>query len=183
MIKLLKNGLIEITINPYILQIAEQYTNQNRVETKNSFLKGSANLDGNLVGNIGEVLFEFLYPQAIRVNSVDYDFILNDRKIDVKSKSFGTYNHNIIPSSQHEMSVYSYLMNKQKNDDYAFFFIKKDKTKAWFCGTISKDEFKKKAKLWRIGDIDTRNSFKFEKECYNISIEKLDKRLGDFIDG
>jgi len=182
MIKILKNGLIEITINPYILQIAEEYTKQNRVETNNSFLKGSANLDGNLVGNLGEVLFEFLYPSAIRVNSVDYDFILNGEKVDVKSKSFDKYNSGMIPSLEHEMSVYSYLLNKQKNDVYAFFMIKKDRTKAWLCGTVSKKDFKQRAMLKKVGDIDLKNNFKFEKECYNIKIDKLDKRGEDFID-
>ena len=168
MFKVLKNGLIEITINSYIMDIAEQYTKENRVETSNSFLKGSANLEGSLVGNIGEVLFEFLFPQAKRINSLDYDFILNQRKVDVKSKSIG-----VNPSLEHEMTVYSYLLNKQKNDDYAFFMIAKDKSKAWFCGFISKEEFKQKAHLWRVGDKD--KSFVFKKECYNITIEKLNR--------
>ena len=96
----------------------------------NSYTKG----DGNKCGALGEVLVRQYY-NAIQENTYDYDLIINNKKIDVKTKR---HNSKLNPNSNWTMSLFAFN-TKQKCDYYCFVGMADDYNKAYLYGFIEKD--------------------------------------------
>lgn len=131
----------------------------------NSYTKG----DGNKCGALGEVLVRQYY-NAIQENTYDYDLIINNKKIDVKTKR---YNSKLNPNSNWTMSLFAFN-TKQKCDYYCFVGMADDYNKAYLYGFIEKDKFYNNAIFRKKGDIDSNVSkFKFRADSYSMPISEL----------
>jgi len=94
---------------------------------------------GQIVGTLGEIAFrKYLYKKGIKYNYVadqklPYDFVVNDIKIDVKTKL----------CTSNPKSTYSCHVNtSQKNYDADLYvFARTDKQNVWLLGYIHKSDF------------------------------------------
>ena len=137
----------------------------------NSIRKG----EGALVAYIGEALVLHLEGGEIK-DTYDYDLIdRNGVKIDVKTKE-----RKVAPRANYNCTVADFN-TKQKCDRYAFVSVLNDKKTAWYLGSISKEEFYKKAVFRKKGELDPDSSpnypFKFTADCYNIPTSELEMVL------
>ena len=131
----------------------------------NSYTQG----EGNKCGALGEVLVRQYY-NAIQENTYDYDLIIDNKKIDVKTKR---YNARLTPTMKWTASVLAFN-TKQKCDYYCFVGMSDDYKKAYLYGFIAKDEFYKTAIFRKKGDIDPNGSrFKFRADSYSTTISEL----------
>jgi hypothetical protein len=140
-------------------------------ELNNSITNG----DGNVAGFIGEILA----LKALKLNSsnlkssssYEYD-ILDDQNIswDVKTKR-----RTVKPRPYHNCTVADYN-TKQKCDRYLFVSLY-NLEEGFILGWISKEDFYKKAKFFKKGEIDPLSPpskvFRFTADCYNIEAKYL----------
>ena len=131
-------------------------------ELKNSISKGRGNIDGFL----GEIISSDFFNVKLS-NTYNYDFILNEKRIDVKSKKV-----NSVPRHNYECSVAG-LNTKQECDYYIFTRIMGDLKKGWILGYIPKKEYFKKATFLNAGHVDPTNGFRVRSACYNLEIGEL----------
>ena len=152
-------------------------TEDQRIRAKELYefkiLKGSVTKGkGNIYGALGEIIVQDYYLSKGKdvnyVGSYDYDLIINEYKIDVKSKVTS-----VIPKGNYNCCVYSYN-TRQKCDYYMFVRIKFDLTIGYILGGIKKEEFYNKAIFNKKGDYDG-NGYYFLGDCYNLKIKELSK--------
>ena len=141
----------------------------------NSILNGG----GNLAGFIGEQIVLGL-SGGKWTNTYDYDISIPfppdpddpdsgfNLRVDVKTKQTS-----VKPLPHYECSIAEIGMN-QKCDYYAFTRVKKDFSVGWYLGAMEKEEYFKKAKFLKKGDVDPSNNFKVRTSCYNLPISELD---------
>jgi len=134
----------------------------------NSIRKG----EGALVAYIGEALVLHLEGGEIK-DTRDYDLIdRNGIKIDVKTKE-----RKVAPLPHYNCTVAAFN-TKQKCDRYAFVNVLKDMKTAWYLGSISKEEFYKKAVFRKKGEFDPDSpptrKFYFTADCYNVPASELE---------
>jgi len=127
---------------------------------------------GGLVGYIGEALVLHLEGGEIK-DTYDYDIISSEGvKIDVKTKE-----RKVAPRSNYNCTVADFN-TKQRCDRYSFVSVLNDYKTAWYLGSISKEDFYKKATLYKKGQLDPdsppRRPFRFTADCYNIRIDQLE---------
>ncbi len=128
--------------------------------------------EGGLVGYIGEALVLHLKGGEIK-DTYDYDVIdRNGVKIDVKTKE-----RKVAPLPHYNCTVAAFN-TKQKCDRYAFVNVLKDMKTAWYLGSISKEEFFKKAVFRKKGEFDPDSpptrKFYFTADCYNVPASELE---------
>lgn len=136
-------------------------------------LRGSiTNGKSNIFGALGEIIiYDFFIKNGYNVNffsTYNYDLIINDYKIDVKTKKTS-----VIPQINYLCSISSYN-TVQKCDYYFFVRIKEDMKKGFLLGYLSKKEFFQKSIFKNKNDKDI-NGWKFKDDCYNIEISNLHK--------
>lgn len=141
-------------------------------EIKNSILFGN----GNLTGFVGEEVARHVINNAgfhaVERNTYDYDIVVNGfTTVDVKTKSTS-----VEPKPHYSCSIAS-LNTKQLCDYYAFVRVKKDFTKAWWCGVYSKADYMKDAVFMKKGDLDTDNQYVVRSDCYNLPISALKEMI------
>jgi hypothetical protein len=149
-------------------QAAERARKESLDKDLNNSIRGKEN---GYVARLGEMAVAKATGGIIK-NTYDYDIILeNGIKIDVKTKE-----RTVDPKPHYEVSVADFNTT-QKCDAYYFVSVN---TKSLpqivsIVGWISKDDFYKKAKFWREGEIDynSENKFRFRADCYNIQIKDL----------
>ena len=134
----------------------------------NSIRKG----EGAAVAYIGEALVLHLEGGEIK-DTYDYDLIdRNGVKIDVKTKE-----RKVAPLPHYNCTVAAFN-TKQKCDRYAFVNVLKDMKTAWYLGSISKEEFYKKAVFRKKGEFDPDSpptrKFYFTADCYNVPASELE---------
>ncbi len=130
----------------------------------NSILKGR----GSLAGFIGEQIALHCLGGTWE-NTYEYDLILpNGSKVDVKTKQTS-----VTPLPEYDCSVANFN-TKQECDMYAFVRVKGDLTVGWYLGSVTKEEYFKKARFMKKGDIDPSNNYKVRADCYNLTIKELD---------
>ncbi len=139
----------------------------------NSITRGK----GNLGGRVGEIAFAS-YVGAEIADDYDYDLILNGEKIEIKTK------RRTVPIKGHyEVSVASTSLH-QNPDRYVFISVqfKRKKgfnyyglEKVWLCGDMKADEYLKKSRVWKKGEVDESNNFVTLVDMHNLSIDKLDQ--------
>ena len=130
----------------------------------NSYTQG----EGNKCGALGEVLVREYY-NAIQENTFDYDLIIDNKKIDVKTKR---HNANLKPNSNWTMSLFAFN-TKQKCDKYVFVRVLNDLSKGWILGEMNKEDYFESARYMRKGKIDPANGFRVKANCYNVAIQDL----------
>lgn len=139
------------------------YDSAEKLAKAQGVLKGSIRRGaGNIYGYLGEELFLKQYPNSERVNTMDYDFILNGLKIDVKTKMT-----TVEPLPEYEGSV-TKMSKKQACDIYFFCRVHKDTRKGWVIGWEYAEKFFKKAYLKKKGDKDKSNGNVCKRTCWNI---------------
>lgn len=154
--------MIQIKITPEIIARAKKKAAS--VGNLQGSITGSLS---NVVGAIGEIIVQD-YAGGIEANNKDYDLLVGNRRVDVKTKRCNT-----TPSPNYDCSVAAHG-SKQDCDSYVFVRILTDHSKAWILGEVSKDAFYKKATKYRRGDIDPANGFVFKADCYNLAIQELE---------
>ena len=124
------------------------------------------NVAGSIAGFIGEqITLKVLCGQWS--NTYDYDIVVGDKRIDVKTKQT-----TVTPLPHYECSIAAFNI-KQKCDAYAFVRVLKDLSVGWFLGVSEKDVYFNAATFMKKGDIDPSNNFTVRADCYNLRIDEL----------
>lgn len=169
--KINSNGFVEVEIPPSIQLLAKQKSETNYINNHKSLeaYGSKRSVDNNIIGNLGELVFSELTNLPI-LNHIHYDFKTKDGlKIDIKSKGI-----NLEPRGTFDVSVLEYSAVNQMNDYYVFVRIKKDYSKCWIVGQISKQDFLSKSIKYKAGDVDTSNNHRFMKDARNMLIKNLE---------
>ena len=128
----------------------------------NSILNGA----GSIAGFIGEqITLKVLGGQWS--NTYDYDIVVGDKRIDVKTKQT-----TVTPLPHYECSIAAFNI-EQKCDAYAFVRVLKDLSVGWFLGVSEKDVYFNAATFMKKGDVDPSNNFIVRADCYNLRIDEL----------
>ena len=123
----------------------------------------------NIAGFLGEIVFEQYYPDAIRNNTFENDFLFHGAKVDVKTK-VRAYK----PKPYYEVSVSAYRL--QKADVYYFVSLLEEKShykKAYLLGWAHAKDFLENARKLMKGQIDPSNQYTVRADCYNLPISQL----------
>jgi len=114
---------------------------------KNSLKNG----EGNYLGSVGEiVLIDYYKNREVKFEdgqNYDYDFIINDYKIDVKTQSM-----KYKPKPYFTCHIPNFNI-KQDCDFYAFMFINLETNDAYCEGMIRKKDWKLISKLKKQGEM------------------------------
>tara|TARA_B100001123_G_scaffold403355_1_gene491768 strand:- start:887 stop:1432 length:546 start_codon:yes stop_codon:yes gene_type:complete len=138
---------------------------------KNSIRRGK----GAIVAYLGEAVVKRVLSGEIE-DTYDYDIVYGDGiKVDVKTKE-----RTRVPELPWYLDWNCTVADfniKQKCDEYAFVSVLNDYSAAWFLGKISKEEFYKKAKFYKAGELDPSSPpskpWNFKADCYNVTVEEL----------
>lgn len=134
---------------------------------KNSIEKGR----GNIVGLLGEWLFQQFRPEADHVDEYDFDFVSKGKRIEVKTKKI-----NSKPNSDFHCNV-SHFNTRQNADIYIFAAVLSDFSKGYLYGWEYKAEFFKKAKFYSDGATyesgPLKDRFFFRGDSWNLCIKEL----------
>ncbi len=134
---------------------------------KNSITKGQ----GNIAGFLGEEVANSILDGTID-NTKDYDIVCDELTYDVKTKRCTSE-----PKPDYDCSVAAYN-TVQKCDRYIFVRVEWKNNRwgrAWVLGWCDKEEYFSSAKKLFKGQRDGSNWFKVKSNCYNMSIEDLNK--------
>jgi hypothetical protein len=155
--------MIEVVPNADQIKSAEEKS-ENLGVLNNSIRKG----DGNVFGFLGEILMADHWGVDL-ANTYDYDLIVKNYKVDVKTKSCTSK-----PKPEYFCTVADYNPY-QKCDIYCFVRILEDFKAAWLLGYCSKEYFFNNAKFYKMGDLDPSShlGWKFKADCYNLPIQEL----------
>jgi|TARA_R110000744_G_scaffold29912_6_gene71142 hypothetical protein len=152
--------------------VSPQAAARARKESLNKDLKNSIRgRENGYVARLGEIAVAQATGGTIK-NTYDYDVVLkNGTKVDVKTKE-----RTVDPKPHFEVSVADFNTT-QKCDAYYFVSVntKSSPNTVSIVGWLSKDDFYKKAKFWKKGQIDfnSENKFEFKADCYNMECRYL----------
>lgn len=159
--------IIEVQVTNEMLLRTKQLLQTEFVYNRMSVLGG----EGNFTGKLAEVVYQHLFPHADRKNTRDYDFIHDEVKVDIKSKTCF-----VKPQLERNVvSVHTYSLSKQKNDKYVFISIHNSLRKAWIIGSCDKQFFLDNSEFYPEGTIIEENQFKYFKDTNSMPIYLLDK--------
>lgn len=155
--------MIIIDITTEQIQLAEKKAKE-LGELNNSITKGL----GNIIGFLGEIIFAEYFNGTL-ANTYDYDVIVNDYKIDVKSKKTN------YPPQENYLATVADFNTKQNCDYYYFVRIDLVNKKGYLLGGLSKKEFYKKSVFYKKDTLDPESTlgWTFKADCYNIRIGDL----------
>ena len=122
--------------------------------------------DGNLIGFLGE----YITREALgctQDNTYHQDLLLGDIKIDVKTKATS-----VKPLDIYDCSVTS-CNATQQCDIYVFTRIIKTYEKGWVLGWLTTEDYFKKARFLKKGEVDPSNKYTVKADCYNVAINEL----------
>lgn len=133
---------------------------------KNSITSG----DGNIAGALGEVVVRDAF-KGLQANTYDYDLILNSKTVDVKTKRFASWR---TPNRDWNLNVSDYNA-KQRCDYYCFVGVTYDLSAVYIFGFITKEDFIRKSKFRRKGEVDPNGDgvWTFKCDCHNIQVRDL----------
>ena len=157
--------MIEVPITKEMLTVAKQKAKEIG-KLNNSIRKGL----GNLAGVLGELCFIQHYPNALLNNTYDYDVLLNNSKIEIKTKV-----RTVKPKLFYECSVAKFN-TKQKADYYYFvslYVVDNEYVSGFLLGGLPKDEYFLQAKELKQGELDSSNNYIVKADCWNLPIKNL----------
>jgi hypothetical protein len=158
-------------------------TNEQRARAKELYsfdkLNGSfTEGEGNKYGAIGEIIvFDYYKNKGFDVNNkiigkdkYEYDLIINEFKVEIKTKSTNVY-----PQEHFLCSISNHNIN-QRCDLYFFVRVLEDMRTGFLLGYKSKDDFFKNAQFNKKGSPDiSGNGWVFKADCWNLPVKDLDK--------
>jgi len=162
-------NLLKTTTNQ-IERAKKLYTFSN---LKGSITKGKSNIYGAL-GEI--VVYDYFTDNGSIVSfksTYDYDLIISDYKIDVKSKKFTS---KFTPKYDWNLNISDF--NTTQKCDYYFFIGISDNLESYcFYGYIEPINFYSNSVFNYKGQIDPNGNgiWKFKSDCYNLKISNLNK--------
>ena len=137
-------------------------------ELKGSIAKG----ESNIYGALGEVIiYDLSKKNGLDVDftsTYDYDLIIENYKVDVKTKRT-----TVIPKPNYLCSISSFNTG-QKCDFYFFLRINENLKDCYLLGYKKKIDFFKEATFNQKGSLDV-NGWPFKDDCYNLKIEMLNE--------
>jgi len=138
---------------------------QNLGVLPNSFTRGA----GRMTGFLGEIAFELLFPDSKYVGSYSFthDYLMGNRKIDVKSKTCCDK-----PKPHYTASVVCAAGKSLRASHYFFVRVRKDLTRAWMLGWITKNRLLEQGEFKRKGEEDGYG-FVYKASGYHIPISRL----------
>ena len=142
-------------------------------ELKGSKTKGK----GNLFGAIGEIVVFDIYNakgSKLDFNSTyDYDLIIDNYKIDVKTKKFTS---RFTPNNNWNLNIFDFNTT-QKCNYYFFVGVADDLKTAYLYGYIKPVDFYNISTFNKKNEIDPKGNgvWTFKDDCYNLQIGKLNK--------
>ena len=102
----------------------------------------------NVFGALGEIVVLDYYNKLGKdiqdTPTTDFDFIIDEKKVDVKSRPV-----NNKPKPFHTFNLPEYSVRLQKCEFYLVVWIRKDLQFAWIYGYIEKDEFVRLARFYK----------------------------------
>lgn len=166
-----KNGFILYTPDLGVINKAVDY-GQTILDKDNSVNNKTFCNKNKFSSFVAEYCFGMIFPHFKFVSDYDCDYMYRDIKLDIKSKHRGVY-----PKLDYSATVPSYQINKQKCNYYVFCSTIGDlkNIKIYYCGGISKEQFIKKARFIKAGQIDGSNKLKFTTNSYKIKYKDLEK--------
>jgi uncharacterized protein with LGFP repeats len=161
MIKGKTNSFPEIRITSEMIdRAADKSREMGRI--KNSITGG----EKNLIGFLGEEIVA-KYLKGKVSNTYEYDVILGDKLIEVKTKDTTAY-----PKKGYEVSVAGFN-TRQKCNYYVFTRILSDLSVGWILGYMSRKEYYEKARKMTKDEVDGTNNFVVKADCWNMFISDL----------
>lgn len=156
--------MVEVEIKPQWKKVALKEAGKLGALRK-SITRGA----GNQAGFLGEIVVAD-YLGVKRDNTYDYDLVTKKAKTyDVKTKRC-----KFKPLDTYTVSVCA-LNTKQDCDIYIFVRVTVDLKTAWILGYMPREEFYKKAKFCKKGELDPDSdcNWRFKEDCYNMYIKDL----------
>lgn len=135
---------------------------------------------GNIVGALGEVVFErWLEHHGVRFDwlaDTQYDYRISGETVEVKTKD-----RTVKPLPHYEASVPDYNVEHQRPDWYAFLSLQRKRGTAglsayrwaYIVGIIRATEYHALAVRRETGEIDPDNGTQFWTACWNVPHSKL----------
>jgi len=159
-----RGKLIKFTPNSENVKQAFERS-QNLGVLPNSFTRGA----GRMTGFLGEIAFELLFPDSKYVGNYSrtHDYLMGSRKIDVKSKTCRDK-----PKPHFTASVVCPESKPLKASHYFFVRVRKDLTRAWMLGWITKNRLLEQGEFKRKGDED-EYGFTYKVSGWHIPISSL----------
>jgi len=130
---------------------------------------------GNVFGFLGEEIVRKVLGGEEH-NTRDYDLVVNNKTIDVKTKKTS-----VTPKTNYECSVAD-VTRKQNCDYFAFVRVLNDQSVGWFLGLKERDEYFNEAVYLTKGEHDPSNNYFVKADCYNLPISALDLNVNGITD-
>ena len=162
-------------ITKEILWLAEK-----RIEDDPIFKNSIRGKEANLIGSIGEVLFErciqdaglTLEKETGEKEKYNHDFVIGEEfTVDVKTKD-----RNVPPKLNYDCTVAQKTLDHQEPDFFYFISLLKKKgifTDGYLLGAIDTPNLLIRGEKWKEGDIDARNGKSIRVDCVSIEIKNL----------
>ncbi len=161
---LVENPIAVFEITPEILELQKTWS-----EFKGNEFSIRKDEFHRFVSDIAEIVFQQTYPDAKRVSEHDThaDFILKGKRIDVKCKD-----RTVDATLDFDAAVEA--RQKDFNVDWYIFYSYNRKTNMLqFMGWISKEDYYKKAMLFKKGEMHGSNNWVVSVDCYNLKCQEL----------
>lgn len=128
--------------------------------------------ESRFAGILGEVVFERLYPKAVRMSLADpglaYDFRYRGVHVDVKCKV-----RTSPPKPDQEGSFFAYQASELKRLHVMLYFMSttREFDRVWLCGFIPSNMFLEhdRMQVWQKGEIDPSNGKQFAEKTYGLT--------------
>ena len=158
-----------------ILSIAEK-----RIEDIPILKDSIRGKQANLIGSIGEVLFErfiqdaglMLEKETREKEKYNHDFVIGEEfTVDVKTKD-----RNVPPKLNYDCTVAQKTLDHQEPDYFYFVSLLKKGgvfTDGYLLGAIDTPNLLIRGEKWKEGDIDARNGKSIRVDCVSIEIKDL----------
>ena len=136
--------------------------------------------EGRVAGFLGEMCFAYLTGGEI-LDTFNHDVLLNDEKVEVKTKR-----SSYVPQP-HWLSSVAEQSEHQVPDYYAFFFVKymdKELTVPqgiYYAGGLKYEDFWANSTYLRKGEGDSNNNYSAHIPQNNIKNSELDLTIFDFV--
>ena len=141
--------------------------------------------DANLIGSIGEVIFEkFIQEHGLSLEKetgeqekYNHDYVIEGKfTVDVKTKE-----RSVVPKSHYDCTVAQKTLDHQKPDFFYFISLLKKKdvlleakfTEGFMLGATDELTLYRKGDVWKEGEVDARNGKRIRVDCQSIEIYNL----------
>ena len=136
--------------------------------------------DANLIGSIGEVLFErFIQDEGLTLEKetrekekYNHDFVIEGEfTVDVKTKD-----RSVVPKSNYDCTVAQKTLDHQDPDYFYFISLLKKGgvfTDGYLLGAIDTPNLYMRGETWKAGEVDARNGKTIRVDCVSIEIKNL----------